>query len=530
MKKNELLMAVRYLAAEKNLSQRVVVAAIESALESAYRSAPKALGKDVQVRINPETGEVDMALIKRVVEDGQADYADAEIPISEALAEGHKDAEVGSTIRVGSLDYNRGRVAAQATRQVIDQRLREAQRDVLFDEFSDKSGQLLVGKIHKVEKRTVWVDLGDGIAIMPPLEQSDSDRYRQSQQLKVYLVKIERTPAGPEIIVSRSHPDLLRRLFESEVPEIANGSVEIKAIAREPGSRSKVAVFASNNTVDAVGACVGLRGIRIQSIVSELVGEKIDVVEWSEELPRFIANSLSPASVEKVTIDPESNVAQVIVPTPQFSLAIGRDGQNVRLASKLTNCAIEIQGAREAPSEAKSTQETAEQKGPERQIEAKAEVQATAETEVEAQPVESFATEKEIKTVTTEPVEVLPEEPAEKVPVAKETSTPAEDTSESEKAEEERRIRENEEIRALEKELAELERQEEERRKVEDEDKKKATNVSGNSIWDVDFLTQASDGGTTELRFAEDIADLRGAHDDTKSRRSRGEARKKGRR
>lgn len=253
-------------------------------------------------------------------------------------------AVVGDIIETDQMEYNPDRIAAQAVKQVVMQRLREAKPDSVFEEFIDKEGEVITATVQRVESRWVTIDLGEVEAVMPPAEQSPFERYSPGQQLKFFVVQVGRTTRGPKIVVSRTHPDLLRRLFEIEVPEILRGVIEIKAIAREPGARSKVAVTSNQESVDAVGACVGLRGIRIQNVVNELRGEKIDVIEWDEDPLKFIYNSLSPAMVDRVDLDLEEKHATVVVPDLQMSLAIGRAGQNARLTAKLTNWRIDIQG------------------------------------------------------------------------------------------------------------------------------------------------------------------------------------------
>jgi len=338
--KSDLLLAVTQLAAERNLPQPIVVKAVEAALASAYKRDPAAQGQDVIVEMDPVDGDVIVRTVRHVVEEVEDPLMELTAGDAQDLQEG---AVVGDIIETGQLEYNPGRIAAQTAKQVVMQRLREAERDIVFEEFIDKEGEVLTATVQRVESRWVTVDLGKAEAVMPPTEQSPFERYRPGQQLKFFVVQVGRTIRGPEIIVSRTHPDLLRRLFEVEVPEIFNGVIEIKAIAREPGARSKVAVSSNQEGVDAVGACVGLRGIRIQNVVNELLGEKIDVIEWDEDPIKFISNSLSPAVADRVDLDEEEESALVLVPDRQLSLAIGREGQNVRLAAKLTNWRIDIQ-------------------------------------------------------------------------------------------------------------------------------------------------------------------------------------------
>ena len=338
--KSDFIIALTQLAAERNLSKDIVLSAIEAALASAYRRDSIAAGQNISVKLDPNSGDVNVSIVKTVVEE-------VEDPLIEmTLADAKKIspiAELGDNVPTGALPHSAGRIAAQTAKQVVIQRLREAERDIVFQEYSDKVGEVYTVAVQRIESgRHVIVELGRAEAVLPMSEQSPYDRYRVGQRYKVLLKSIDQSVRGPEIIVSRADKALVRRLFEMEVPEIYNGAVEIVGIAREAGSRSKVAVFARQEGVDAVGSCVGLRGIRIQNIVNELHGEKIDVVEWSRDPTRFIKNSLSPALVMKVQVDQEEGAAMAVVPERQLSLAIGKEGQNARLAAKLTGLKIDI--------------------------------------------------------------------------------------------------------------------------------------------------------------------------------------------
>ncbi|MCH7592893.1 MAG: transcription termination/antitermination protein NusA [Chloroflexi bacterium] len=345
--KSDLLLAVTQLAAERALPHSVVLSAIQEALVSAYKRDAVSEGQGVTVVLDPDTGEMEVHTVRTVVEDG----AEMEEPLAMVyLSDAIKiddTATIGQYIVTGTITQNPGRIAAQTAKQVVMQRLREAEREIVFDEFQDKTGEVLTVTVQRGDARGVILDVGRAEAIMPPSEQVPSERYRPGYRVKVYIVEVARTVRGPEIIASRTHPDLIRRLFEAEVPEIYNGIVEIKNIAREPGARSKVAVQSHQAGVDAVGACVGLRGIRIQNVVSELHGEKIDVVEFADDISTYIANSLSPAQVDSVILDEEDSSAIVVVPDRALSLAIGREGQNARLAAKLTDWRIDIKSASE---------------------------------------------------------------------------------------------------------------------------------------------------------------------------------------
>lgn len=344
--KSEFIIALTQLAAERNLPREIVLSAIEAALVSAYKRDSIAAGQNISVNLDPNSGDVNVFIVKTVVEE----VADPLLEMT--LADAKKIspiADIGDTVPIGTLPHSAGRIAAQTAKQVVIQRLREAERDIVFQEYADKAGEIFTVTVQRLESgRQVIVELGRGEAVLPISEQSPYDRYRVGQRYKVLLKSVEQSIKGPEIIVSRADKALVRRLFEMEVPEIYNGAVEIIGIAREAGSRSKVAVFAKQEGVDAVGSCVGLRGIRIQNIVNELHGEKIDVVEWSRDPTRFIKNSLSPAIVLKVQVDQEKGVATAVVPERQLSLAIGKEGQNARLAAKLTGLKIDIIGDVEA--------------------------------------------------------------------------------------------------------------------------------------------------------------------------------------
>ncbi len=501
--KSDLLLAVTQLAAERNLPQPVVVRAVEAALASAYKRDTAAKGQDVIVEMDPVSGDVVVRTVIHVVEEVEDPLMHFTEEQAQELREG---AVVGDIIETGQLEYNPGRIAAQTAKQVVMQRLREAERDIVFEEFIDKEGEVLTATIQRVEPRWVTVDLGKAEAIMPPAEQSPFERYRPGQQLKFFVVQVGRTIRGPEIIVSRTHPDLLRRLFEVEVPEIFSGVIEIKAIAREPGARSKVAVSSNQEGVDAVGACVGLRGIRIQNVVNELLGEKIDVIEWDEDPVKFISNSLSPAAADSVDLNEEEQSATVLVPDRQLSLAIGREGQNARLAAKLTNWRIDIQGA---------TQPVEEEPEPEPVVAEEAVVEAPAATEEAAAvetPVEEPAAEAD--------VEAPVEEEAVETPAAEVEEPKAESAEEDDSNLEA-------ELLALEEELAELEREEQERKDAEEA---ATLDVSSDDLWQVDAPggDSGDDGGA--IRFAEDIAGFREADPGRRGRRGGSSARNRRRR
>jgi len=340
--KSDFLLAITQLSAEKNLPREVVIAAVESALVSAYRKDNFATTQNISVKINPTTGGVKVWAEKTIVE--RPKDARREISLDEAQKV-KQDVQIGETVEVEATPRNAGRIAAQTAKQVILQRLHEAEHSAIFAEYTDKEGDIITGAVQRIEPKQIFIDLGRTEAVLPTVEQVRTERYRVGQRLKVYLLEVAQTSKGPRVVVSRSHPNLLRRLFELEVPEVFNGTVELKPIAREAGYRSKVAVAARQEGIDPVGCCVGLRGIRIQNIVNELNGEKIDVVMWNPDAAVFIANALSPTQILGVELDDREGVATVVVPDRQLSLAIGKEGQNARLAAKLTGWRIDIKSA-----------------------------------------------------------------------------------------------------------------------------------------------------------------------------------------
>ncbi len=341
--KSDFISAINQICSEKGLSRDVVLEAIEAALVSAYKRNFGAGGnQNISVKIDPQTGQVRAFVQKCVVE--EVKDRRAEISIDEAR-QIDPEAKVDDLVDVESTPYNFGRIAAQTAKQVVLQRLREAERELVFEEFVEREGDIVNGVVQRMEPKAIIIDLGKAEAMLPSTEQVPTEHHRMGQRLKVYVLEVHRTNKGPQIVVSRTHRNLLRRLFELEVPEIYNGTVEIKAIAREPGSRAKVAVAARQEGIDPVGSCVGLRGVRIQNIVSELNGEKIDVVQWHQDPAIFVANALSPAQVLNVEISEEDKTATVIVPERQLSLAIGKEGQNARLAARMTGWRIDIKAA-----------------------------------------------------------------------------------------------------------------------------------------------------------------------------------------
>ena len=331
--------ALLQLNAEKQVPREQLIRTVEEAIQSAYRRV--AGDEDIHVRIDAETGKIRVFRARTVVRE-------VEDPLTEFTveeAQGHKpDAAVGELVETEQLDGDVfGRIGAQTAKQVVLQRLREAERDVVFDRFASREGELITGTVNRVEPRAIILDVGQNVeAILATTEQSAVEHYRIGQNVKAYVLEVRRSTKGPQILVSRTHKGFLKRMFELEVPEIHNGTVEIKAIAREAGSRSKVAVASRQEGLDPVGATVGQRGARVQAVVAELGGEKIDVIPWSDDPAVFVANALSPAQVLSVDIDEEHRIASVTVPERMLSLAIGREGQNARLAARLTGWRIDI--------------------------------------------------------------------------------------------------------------------------------------------------------------------------------------------
>jgi N utilization substance protein A len=337
--RTELKAAITQLSAERNLPKEIVLTALESALASAYKKSMSALDQDVVVRVDPESGEIKFYVQKAVVE--SVTNPDHEISIKEARKT-RATAQLGDIINIECTPENIGRIAVQAAKQVVLQRLREAEHRIVYEEFTDREGKVVSGTIQFMEAKRVYVRLNRMEGMLPANEQVPNERYYRGQRLKFYLLEMSQRDREPQIIVSRSHPSLIRGLFELEIPEVHNGVVELKALAREAGHRTKVAVGTMQENVDPVGSCLGPRGIRLQSIINELNGEKIDVIQWDPDPAVFIANALSPSQVASIKIDEETNTATVVVPDKQLSLAIGKEGQNARLAAKLTGWRIDI--------------------------------------------------------------------------------------------------------------------------------------------------------------------------------------------
>jgi N utilization substance protein A len=346
--------ALLQLNAEKQVSREQLIGAVEDGIQSAYRRV--AGDEDIHVRIDAESGRIRVFRARRVVEDIEDELT--EITVDDARKH-EANAKIGDLVETEQLDGDVfGRIGAQTAKQIVLQRIREVERDQVFDQFASREGELITGTVNRVEPRAIILDVGKNVeAILATTEQSQLEHYRIGQNVKAFVLEVRRSVRGPQIFVSRTHKGFLRRLFELEVPEIHNGTVEIKAIAREAGSRSKVAVSSRQDGLDPVGATVGQRGARVQAVVAELAGEKIDVIPWSDDAGVFVANALSPAQVLSVDIDEEHRIASVTVPERMLSLAIGREGQNARLAARLTGWRIDIRSD-VSVAEAKAAAET----------------------------------------------------------------------------------------------------------------------------------------------------------------------------
>ena len=342
---SDLLDALTALEEQKGISRDVLIEAIEAALVTAYkRNFNQA--QNVRVDLNLDTGSMIVYSRKDVVEEVEDDRLQISLEDAKMINPVY---EVGDVLEQEVTPRNFGRIAAQTAKQVVTQRVREAERGRIYEEYVDSIDDIMVGTIERQDQRNIYISLGKVEAALPVNEQIQGEIYKPQSKVRVYITKVERTTTkGPQIIVSRTHPGLLRRLFEMEVPEIYDGTVEIKSIAREAGDRSKISVYAHNEEVDPVGSCVGAKGARVQTIVNELNGEKIDIVEWSEDPVVFVANALSPSKVLDVQVNEEEKSTTVVVPDYQLSLAIGKRGQNARLAAKLTGWKIDIKSETDA--------------------------------------------------------------------------------------------------------------------------------------------------------------------------------------
>jgi len=334
----EFIKAVEELEKEKEISKDLLIEAIESALVSAYKKN-YGTSQNVRVNIDRETGDIEVFMRKDIVETVEDDQL--EVSLEEAREVDPKY-QIGDVMEKQVTPRDFGRIAAQTAKQVVVQRIREAERGLIYDDYSNRQSEIVTGIVQRISNDTVFINMGKTEGILAATEQVPGEKYVVNSRIKVFIMDVKKTTKGPQVYLSRSHPGLVKRLFELEVPEIQDGIVEIKSISREAGSRTKMAVYTADENVDPVGACVGSRGTRVQAIVDELFGEKIDIISWSDNPEKLISSALSPAKVEKVIINPDGKSATVVVPDYQLSLAIGKEGQNVRLAAKLCGWKIDI--------------------------------------------------------------------------------------------------------------------------------------------------------------------------------------------
>lgn len=347
----EFIEALREIVREKGISEDLLFTTIEDALVAAYKKNYMGHGvnsQNVKVTMNRENGEIHVYSQKNVVEEVNDEVSEISEEDAKQLDPNYN---IGDVVNVEVTPRKFGRVAAQAAKQVVIQRIKEEERRIIYNDFAEKEEDMITGTVIRKDKNNVLIDLGKTEAILGPNEQMPGEKYNFNDKLKLYIVEVKNTTKGAQIVISRTHPGLIKRLFELEVPEIFDGTVDIKSIAREAGSRTKIAVHSSDENVDPMGACVGPKGIRVQNIVNELKNEKIDIIKWSKLPEEYIANALSPAKVLDVTLDEDMKFAQVVVDDNQLSLAIGKEGQNVRLAAKLTGWKIDIKSKSQAKPE-----------------------------------------------------------------------------------------------------------------------------------------------------------------------------------
>jgi N utilization substance protein A len=345
---------IEQVSKEKGIDRQIIVGAVEEAMLSAAKRT-FGLEKNIEATFNPEIGEVELFEIKTVVE--VVEDPENQVTLEEARQTLDPDAQIGDELLAKLPSERFGRIAAQAAKQNIMQRVRDAERESIYDEFRARKGELVSGIVQRFEKKNLIVNLGRTDAILPEKEQIPRERYRQGDRIRAYLYDVDLATRGPQIVLSRTHPGLLVKLFEQEVPEIYEGIVEVKGAAREPGGRAKIAVTSHDEDVDPVGACVGMRGTRVQAVVQELRNEKIDIVPWSEDPAEYVCRALAPAKVSRIIVDDDEHAMEVIVPDDQLALAIGRKGQNVRLASRLTGWRLDVRSEAEAEAEAQRSRE-----------------------------------------------------------------------------------------------------------------------------------------------------------------------------
>lgn len=335
----EFILALNQLESEKGIKKDIVFEALEAALISSYKKNFGMSNQNIVVDINKENGNIKIFKEMTVVDEVEDEDTEISLEDAEEISSKYK---VGSIVRIEIDPMKFGRIAAQTAKQVVIQKIKDAEKDIIYDDFIDREGELITGQVQRSSKGYVFIDLGKSEGILPPNEQIKGEDYSHGNRFKMIILEVKKTPKGPQIILSRSHPNLIKRLFELEVPEIHDGIVEVFNISREAGSRTKIAVFSKSEDVDPLGACVGFKGARVKAILDSIGEEKIDIIIWDRDIDHFIANALSPSNVEKVFIDDSNKQALVVVPDYQLSLAIGKEGQNVRLAAKLTNWKIDI--------------------------------------------------------------------------------------------------------------------------------------------------------------------------------------------
>lgn len=397
----EFSIALGQIAEEKGISQERVLDAVEAALSAAYKKDYGKRGQHIRAEFDKESGQAKFFLVKEVVDETTREFVvETEEEMTEENQRGGKDVQekeewredvseegerlsrfseerditleeakkikkdvvLGDVLEFPLESHDTfGRVAAQTAKQVIIQKIREAERESMFAEYKEKEGEIISGTVQRIEGRAVFIDLGKSTGVLLPSEQSQGDRYRLGQRVKVYVARVDSDTKGPGIVLSRAHTGLVKKLFELEVPEIFAGTVEVKAISREAGSRTKIAVTSKDPSVDPIGSCVGQKGTRVQTVIDELGGEKIDIIEWNEDPKKFITAALSPAKVISVAVDEENKQATVVVPGDQLSLAIGRQGQNVRLASRLTEYRLDVEGETETSDKQQVTSDKEEE-------------------------------------------------------------------------------------------------------------------------------------------------------------------------
>ncbi|MBO5370770.1 MAG: transcription termination/antitermination protein NusA [Clostridia bacterium] len=336
---SEFLTALNEIEKEKNISKDILLDAIDAALVSAYKRNYNTNQNNVIVNIDRDTGSVKVFVSKEVVEEVEDPLCHISLEDARNISGTY---EIGDTVNIEDTPAAFGRIAAQTAKQVVLQRIKEAERNLIYDEFSEKEHKVVIGTIQRIEKRNIYLDIGKTEAYLAPSEQVPGESYEFHKRLKVYVTEVKKTTKGPVVNVSRTRPALVAKLFAEEIPEIADGIVEVKSVSREAGSRTKIAVWSNDKNVDPIGACIGSRGTRVQNVVDELGGEKIDIVRYSEDPAEFIRASLNPAEVISLEVNPEEKEAHVIVPFHQLSLAIGKEGQNARLAARLTGYKIDI--------------------------------------------------------------------------------------------------------------------------------------------------------------------------------------------